>query len=217
MPRRRAKARASIATAGGPVTYDEFPIEQMARSVRSRFQRGFARLTIHMLPDLDDVAYEASIEGLRILGTSEPALRMPVEIVRQIHGDDVAVEPPRVRLSYRGRVCEPVMGVRVTLGDAHAQRVVDDLLARGAAVEEVDARHGRATVRATGRLRTLLGYPEALACLAGDGCDLVMWLRDYTEARNEALRSDARLGEPRRARRAPRRYAAPGPLSASGR
>ena len=196
------------------MTYDEFPIEQVARSVRSRFQRGFARLTMHMLPNLDDVAYEASIEGLRILGTSEPALCVPAEIVRQIHGDDVAFEAPRVRLAYRGRVCEPVMGVRVTLDDEHVQRVVDDLLARGAAIEEIDARHGRATVRATGRLRTLLGYPEALALLAGDGCDLVMWLCDYTEARDEVLRSGARVGESRRVRRAGRRDHAPGPLSA---
>jgi predicted membrane GTPase involved in stress response len=200
------------------VTYDEFPIEQVARSVRSRFQRGFARLTMHMLPDFDDAAYEPSIEGLRILGTSEIALRVPVEIVRQIHGGDVAVEPPRVRLSYHGRVCEPVMGLRITLDGERVQRVVDDLLARGAALDEVDRRHGRTTLRATGRLRTLLGYPEALACLAGDACDLVMWLCHYTEARNEALQSGARVNRLRRPRRPSRRaYAAPGPLSASGR
>jgi hypothetical protein len=48
---------------------DEYPIEQVARSERSRFQIGFARLTMHMLPDLKDAAYETSSEGLRILGT----------------------------------------------------------------------------------------------------------------------------------------------------
>ena len=203
------------------MTYDEFPIEQVARSVRSRFQRGFARLTMHMLPNLDDVAYEASIEGLRILATSESALRVPIEVVRQVHGNDVVIEPPRVRLAYRDVPCEPVMALRVSVDDRHVQAVVDDLAAREAKVAEIHRRHGRATVRATGRLRTLIGYPDAVACLTGGAADLVMWLVGYVDTLDVAAPAVApggASGRTQRNREARRRdYAAPGPLSASGR
>jgi hypothetical protein len=161
---------------------DSYPVEQIARHVRTRFQIGFARLTMQMLPDLDDVAYEASGEGLRILGASEPALRIPGEIVRQIHGDDVVLEPPRVRLAYHGRVREPVMGMRASMSEAHAPRVVRDLLDRGASIEEIALAHGRCTVRALGRLRLLLGYPDALMHLSDQTSELVMWLSHYTTA-----------------------------------
>jgi len=161
---------------------ESYPIEQIARNVRTRFQIGFARLTMQMLPDLDDVAYEASGEGLRMLGASELALKIPGEIVRQMHGDDVVLEAPRVRLAYRGRVCEPLMGVRATMSEAHAPRVVQDLLDRGVRIEEIAYAHGRCTVRALGRLRLLLGYPGALMHLSDETSELVMWLSHYTNA-----------------------------------
>jgi predicted membrane GTPase involved in stress response len=164
---------------------DSYPVEQIARHVRTRFQIGFARLTTRMLPDLDDVAYEASGEGLRILGASELALKTPGEIVRQIHGDDVVLEAPRVRLAYRGRACEPVMGMRASVSEAHAPRVVQDLLDRGASIEEIAFAHGRCTVRALGRLRLLLGFPDALMHLSDDTSDLVMWLSHYTDAHGD--------------------------------
>ena len=162
---------------------DSYPIEQIVRNPRTGFQIGFARLTMRMLPDLDDVAYEASGEGLRMLGASELALKVPGELVRQMHGDDVVLEAPRVRLAYRGRVCEPVMGVRASVGEAHASRVVQDLLERGASIEEIATAHGRCTVRALGRLRLLLGYPDALMHLSDETSELVMRLSHYTNAR----------------------------------
>ena len=165
--------------------HDDYPIEQVVRHARSRFQIGFARLTMHMLPDLDDVAYEPSFEGLRILGASELALETPGDIVRQIHAGEVEFEAPRVRLAYHGQVYEPVMGVRASIGEADVAPVVEDLLERGAKLEEIDRRHGRATVRATGRLRVLLGYPRALAHFSDDGTDLAMWLSHYAPANEE--------------------------------
>ena len=103
---------------------------------------------MRMLPDLDDVAYEASDEGLRILGATELALEIPGAHVRAIHGDDIVLEPPRVRLAYYGRVREPVMEVRASVLEAHAPRVVEDLLERGATVEGTVVADGRCTVRA---------------------------------------------------------------------
>lgn len=163
------------------VPEDRYAVEQVARNVRTRFQVGFARLTMRMLPDLDEVAYEASPEGLRILGATELALEIPAERVRRIHGDDVVLEPPRVRLAWRGRVREPVMELRASVLEAHVPRVVEDLLERGAIVEGTMVAPGRCTVRAYGRQRNLLGYPEALQHLTGGAGELAMWLSHYAD------------------------------------
>jgi predicted membrane GTPase involved in stress response len=168
------------------LVYDDYPVEQVARSRRARFQLGFARLTMHLLPSIDGVAYEPSSEGLRILATDETALGVPGEIVRQIHDDDVELDAPRVRLTMRGRPCEPVMNVRLTVPEERAAAVVADLAGRDARIDEIDCVHGRATVRAVGPLRNLLGYPEALVHLGGRPEELAMWLSHYTPVDAEA-------------------------------
>ena len=53
--------------------YYEYPIEQFARSARTQFQLGFARMTMKLMPDFDDVVLEPSAQGLKILGASEMA------------------------------------------------------------------------------------------------------------------------------------------------
>ena len=78
---------------------DRYPVEQVARHVRTRFQTGFSRLTMRMLPDLDDVAYEASDEGLRILGATELALEIPGADAASCQ--DHVSEPGRIALDVR--------------------------------------------------------------------------------------------------------------------
>ena len=78
--------------------YYQYPIEQVARSARSRFQMGFARMTMHLLPEFEDIVLEPSAQGLKILGANELALATPGEAIRQIHQDDVELQEPRVRL-----------------------------------------------------------------------------------------------------------------------
>src|SRR5687768_6070898 len=36
--------------------YHEYPIEQLARGTGTRFQRGFARMTMHLLPEFKEAA-----------------------------------------------------------------------------------------------------------------------------------------------------------------
>ena len=156
-----------------------YPIEQLARSSRTRFQMGFARMTISRLPQLDEVAFEPSTQGLKILAASELALTTPGEIIRQIHADEVEIGKPRVRLLYGDTVREPIMWVRVSVRDTDAEAVVLDLLRRDAAIEEADWRQPRTVIRALAPLRNLLGYPRALAQLSAESPDLRMWPSHY--------------------------------------
>ena len=159
--------------------YPRFPIEQLATSPRTRFQQGFARMTMHLMPQFEDVALEATAEGLRILGASEIALATPGEVIRQIHADEVRIGKPAVRFIYQGTVREPVMWVRAAVPYNNTETIVQELIGRGATIEEVDWMLARPVVRATAPLRLLLGYPHTLSVLSGGHAELQMWLSHY--------------------------------------
>lgn len=40
--------------------YRDYPLEQLARSISTRFQMGFARMTMHLLPEFKEVVLEPS-------------------------------------------------------------------------------------------------------------------------------------------------------------
>lgn len=159
--------------------YYEYPIEQLAQSARTRFQMGFARMTMHLMPKFDDILLEPSEQGLMIFGTSEMALLSPGEVIRQIHINEVKLEEPRVRLLHGADVREPVMWVQAHVGHKHAEAVVQELITRGAVIEGVDWMPSKPNVLAKAPLRRLLGYPQALAELSQDTADLKMWLSHY--------------------------------------
>jgi predicted membrane GTPase involved in stress response len=136
-------------------------------------------MTMHLMPDMKDVALEATREGLRILGTSEIALAKPGDVIRQIHADDVRIGKPAVRLLYDGTVREPVMWIRTAVPYDNAETIVQELIGRGATIEEVDWLPTQPVVRARAPLRLLLGYPQTLDTLSGGKAELDMWLSHY--------------------------------------
>jgi predicted membrane GTPase involved in stress response len=159
--------------------YYEYPIEQLARSPTTRFQMGFAKMTMNLMPTFEDVVLEPSVQGLKILGASEMALASPGEVIRQIHSNEVELREPRVRLLYGMKVREPVMWVRASARHKYAEAVVQDLVTRGAAIEEVDWLVSQPVVLAKAPLRSLLGYPQVLATLSQNTAQLKMWLSHY--------------------------------------
>ena len=159
--------------------YHEYPIEQLARSTSTRFQMGFARMTMHLLPEFKDTALEPSERGLKILATNETALALPGEVIRQIHAEDVEIEEPQVRLLYGDVVQEPIMWVRAGAERNYTEAVIHDLVTRGAEIEEVDWMAPLPVVRARAPLRQLLGYPQTLAALSENTAELRMWLSHY--------------------------------------
>jgi predicted membrane GTPase involved in stress response len=159
--------------------YYQYPIEQLARSAKTQFQMGFARMTMHLMPKFDDAVLEPSEQGLKILGASELALSVPGEVIRQIHAGDVELKEPRVRLLYDTTVREPIMWIRANVEDKYAEAVVQDLVTRGADIDEVDWMVSPPVIRAKAPLRALLGYPQTLATLSKNTADVRMWLSHY--------------------------------------
>ena len=162
-------------------SHPEYPLEQLARSRSTRFQLGFARMTVHLLPDLKEAAVEPCEHGLVILAASEIPLARAGEVIRRIHADDVHMDEPKPRLLYGDSVEEPIMWVRVVVPGEVAERVVRDLIMRDAEIVDVDWMAATPTVRAKAPLRELLGYPAALAEVCGTAA-LRMWLSHYAPA-----------------------------------
>ena len=161
------------------LTHAEYPIEQLATRKRTRFQLGFARMTMHLLPYFKDAALDASDKGLVIMAASEMALALPAEVIRQIYADDVQISEPKVRLLHQETVQEPIMWVRAAVAREYTETVVHDLITRSAEIEEVDWLAPAPTVRAKAPLRELLGYPAALAGLCNATSELQMCLSHY--------------------------------------
>jgi len=159
--------------------YHDYPIEQVARSTNTRFQMGFARMTMHLLPEFDDIVLEPSLDGLKILAAHETALSRPGELIRRMYADSVEFEEPQVRLLYGESVQEPVMWVRASIDREHAEHVIQDLITRGGEIEQVDWMALPLLVLARAPLRELLGYPRALGALTQGRGEVRMWLSHY--------------------------------------
>jgi predicted membrane GTPase involved in stress response len=143
----------------------EYPIELLAKSSRTRFQAGFAKMSTFLLPDIDGVMLEPTSEGLRILAVSERALERSLMLLRDIHGDDLELGRARARLLYGDDVREPVMSMRLTVAAEHVDTVLSDLSRRGALVQIADRRTSPCVLRAQVRLAVLLGYEKDLAAM----------------------------------------------------
>ena len=154
--------------------YLPYPLEQIARSAHTRFQTGFARMASHLLPDLEDVAYETSSHGLKILAGDESALATPVEILRQAYGADVEIAPARVRL-----IRETGMPLRIDVSPADVQRVLKDLEQREVVLHDVAVQEPGASIRAQAPLRKLLGYQQTLDALTNDSARLSLSISHY--------------------------------------
>ena len=147
--------------------YLHLPIEQVVRRTDTRFQIGFATEAREMFPENEEYVLTGSRAGLHVLAKNEEALEMPVDILREVYGRRIEVEPPRVRLIGGTQVQEPVMHVRISLEKRFAEEVKRAMERRGAALEEEYARSIYCVLRYQAPLARLLGLPAELAALTG--------------------------------------------------
>jgi hypothetical protein len=140
--------------------YPDLPIQQRLRRKDTRFQFGFARQAKDIVPARDEFALTASREGLRVLGRNEDALRLPVEVLHDVYGANLDVQPPEVRFV---RTEEPIMHVRVSADTRFLEAVKDVLRNRGATLQEEYVRPNYGVVRCEAPLADLLGLPGELS------------------------------------------------------
>ena len=145
--------------------YFDLPIEQLIRRKDIRFQLGFASQARGLLPQREEFALAASQEGLRVLARNEEGLALPVEVLREVYGPRLDVQPPKVRLLEGVQVKEPVMHVRISLETRFRSVVKKALEARRANPTEEYVRSSYCVLRYEARLADLLGLPAELGQL----------------------------------------------------
>lgn len=143
----------------------DLPLEQLLRRTDTRFQFGFATEARELVPERDEFLLSASHKGLHVLARNEDSLATPVEVLREVYGPKLEVQPPRVRLIEGVQVQEPIMHVRISLESRYVELVKRALEARGATPTEEYTRAPYCVLRYEAPLADLLGLPPELGKL----------------------------------------------------
>ena len=157
----------------------DLPIEQLVRRRDTRFQLGFATEARDAVPSSEDFRLAASNRGLRVLGRNEGALSPPVELLREMYGPRLQVQPPEVRLIEGVQVKQPIMHVRISTEKRLLAAIKRALLERGALPVEEDVRDHACVLRYETPLAHLLGLPAELELLCGDRVEHRITLSHY--------------------------------------
>lgn len=145
--------------------HPDLPIEQLVRRKDTRFQLGFAAEARELVPERDEFVLAGSRRGLHVLARNEDSLATPVEVLREVYGPKLEVQPPRVRLIEGVQVQEPIMHVRISLQTRFRETARQALAARSATLMEEHARSSYCVLRYEAPLAQLLGLPGELAKL----------------------------------------------------
>ena len=159
--------------------YADLPIQQLLRRKDTRFQLGFAHEAREIMPQSDEFHLAPSPKGLQVLGRNEDALEKPVELLRDIYGAKLHVQPPEVRLIEGVQVKQPVMHLRIRGDKAFLAPVKRALLERGAIPEEEELQHNAFVLRYEAPLAHLLGLPAELQLLCDERVEHRMTLSHY--------------------------------------
>lgn len=163
--------------------HKDYPIERRCSHLADRFQLGFARKAMQVLPQDEETAFAPGPQGLVILAETEMALERPVKILSEVYGDQVRIGPPTIRYrrgAHSGASTEePHMGLRVLCAPACYEAVRHDLGLRQAVILDSEVNRQFGIARARAPLAALIGYPAKFAELTSGHGQLVMWLSHY--------------------------------------
>ena len=145
--------------------YLDLPIQQLVRRKDTRFQFGFANEAKDLVPTRDEFVLAASPKGLHVLARNEESLQAPVEVLREVYGPKLEVQPPEVRLIEGVQLQEPIMHVRISTETRYLDAIKGALDKRGAVPSEEYVRSSYGVLRYEAPLSDLLGLPAELALL----------------------------------------------------
>lgn len=143
----------------------DLPIGQLVRRKGMAFQFAFATEAKDLVPRHEEFVLDASHKGLHVLAKNEDSLAMPVAALRDVYGESLDVEPPKVRLIQGVQLQEPIMHVRISLYTDFREAVKRALRKRGATLSEEYVRATYCVLRWEAPLADLLGLSSELARL----------------------------------------------------
>ncbi|GAB1393862.1 hypothetical protein MASR1M60_20260 [Rhodocyclaceae bacterium] len=159
--------------------HDLFPLEQLVTCPKYRTQRVFAKKAIDLLPEYEDTAFEATRDGLRILGMTEADLLKPKTFLMDVFGPEARFAAPHIRLAYADGWQEPVMGFRIATESSYLEPIRKSLTVRGASISDIEKRKPTSVIRGEAPLLDLLGFSRTLRELSRESAEAVVWLSHY--------------------------------------
>ena len=145
--------------------YLELPLEQLAKRRGAAFQFALATEAKELMPRADDFAVSASHKGLHVLAQNGESLARPVQVLREVYGSTLVMEPPKVRLIEGVQLKEPIMHMRISMYADFREVVKNALRRRGATLSEQYLRSTYCILRYEAPLADLLGFPAELSRL----------------------------------------------------
>jgi hypothetical protein len=148
--------------------HPDLPIEQLVRRKGAAFQFAFATEAKELVPQRDDFLLNASHKGLHVLAKNEEGLTMPVEVLREVYGPNLQVEPPKIRLIEGVQLQQPIMHARISMYADFREAVKRAFRRRGATLTEEYVRSTYCVLRYEAPLADLLGLSAELSRLTAD-------------------------------------------------
>lgn len=159
--------------------HDLYPLEQLVTCPKYKTQRIFAKQAIDWLPEYEDTVFEATRDGLRILGMTEADLLKPRTFLMEVFGPEVRFTAPHIRLAYADGWQEPVMGFRIATEPSYLEPIRKSLAVRGASISDIEKRQPTSVIRGEAPLLDLLGFSRTLRKLSRESAEAVVWLSHY--------------------------------------
>jgi translation elongation factor EF-G len=141
---------------------EEWPLSQLVASLSAALQQEAVQLIGRSTISTECVHATVTQQGLLVQATIEPLLDQAVALVVDAFPTAKAQKP---QLNYPGN-SEPYCLVTVSLPSRFAERVLSDLVARGALVKSSIAANDQSRLQAECPMAALLGYSTTLRFLS---------------------------------------------------
>lgn len=158
---------------------EAYPIEQWVTNAGGGSQAAFARKALDVLPWSEETLFEASTQGLLMLGQTEEDLTVPRRILRDVFGAQLRFSAPHVRLVYADGWQQPIMGFRVEAKPAYLEQVERSLERRAAQIADVERQSRAGVIRGSAPLAGMIGYRRSLDRISAGTGHATLWLSHY--------------------------------------
>ena len=159
--------------------YYQFPLEILARKRGATSQLDFACAARDALLPSEEVMAMPTARGLVLFAANEEAFAGPVCALEELHGLELEIRGPRVRMLPGKPPQEPIMHVRVATQRATMWEVLRELRSRRARILEECVRDRLAVIRASAPLALLVGLPAVLHQVTSGNARCVIRLDRY--------------------------------------
>jgi translation elongation factor EF-G len=163
------------------VIYPDYPIAQALKIQYESSLKEFESYLKRILFYPTETIIESSQHSPFIFAKSEESLEIQIQTMNKIFGSAILNSTPQVRYLRKGQsLFEPIMQLRVTVGNQYIEAVTQELLRREASIFDKYKNRNCHVLRAEGPLRKLIGYKKRINVITNYSAHCISWLDRYS-------------------------------------